>query len=58
LSQFVLLFDFSDTPARIAGPPLVVGDSSLSVLALLGYSEAEMERLIAQKAVSTPRPGR
>jgi crotonobetainyl-CoA:carnitine CoA-transferase CaiB-like acyl-CoA transferase len=58
LSQFGLLFDFSDTPARIAGPPLVVGDSSLSVLALLGYSEAEMERLIAQKAVSTPRPGR
>ncbi len=58
LSQLGLLFDFSETPARIAGPPLVVGDSSLSILALLGYTEAETERLIAQKAVSTPRQAR
>lgn len=51
LSQLGLLFDFSDTPARIAGPPLVVGDSSRFVLSQLGYGDGEIDQLIADRIV-------
>ena len=50
-SQLGRLFDFSDTPARIAGPPLVVGDSSRDVLIQLGYVDAEIDQLIADRIV-------
>lgn len=50
-SQLGLLFDFSDTPARIAGPPLVVGDSSRRVLSQLGYGDGEIDQLISDRIV-------
>jgi len=50
-SQLGLLFEFSDTPARIASPPLVVGDSSRQVLSQLGYEDGEIDQLIADRIV-------
>lgn len=43
LSQLGLLFEFSETPARIVEPPLVVGDSSRRVLSQLGYGVGEID---------------
>ena len=51
MSQLGLLFGFSETPGRIAGPPLVVGDSSREVLGQLGYDGAEIDRLISERIV-------
>ncbi|MBS0378891.1 MAG: CoA transferase [Proteobacteria bacterium] len=45
LNQIGLLFDFSATPGRIQGPPLIVGQHSREILAELGYSAAEIEEL-------------
>ncbi len=45
LNQIGLLFDFSETPGRVQGPPLVVGQHSREILAELGYSGDEIEAL-------------
>ncbi len=51
LDQFGLLFDLSDTPARIAGPPLTVGGDTRQILRDLGLDDAEIDRLVADKVV-------
>jgi crotonobetainyl-CoA:carnitine CoA-transferase CaiB-like acyl-CoA transferase len=51
MEQHGLLFDFSDTPGRIAGPPLVVGDHTLEILAEHGYEAAEIQELVDEKVV-------
>lgn len=43
--QIGLAFDFSATPARVQGPPLVVGQHSREILAELGYPPEEIEAL-------------
>ena len=45
LNQIGLLFDFSETPGRVQGPPLIVGQHSREILAELGYSSAQIEEL-------------
>lgn len=45
-----LLFDFSDTPGRIAGPPFVPGQHTEELLRSLGYSESQISQLIASGA--------
>lgn len=45
LNQVGLLFDFSETPARVQGPPLIVGQHSREILAELGYSAEQIEEL-------------
>jgi crotonobetainyl-CoA:carnitine CoA-transferase CaiB-like acyl-CoA transferase len=45
LNQIGLLFDFSETPGRVQGPPLVVGQHSREILAELGYSPEQIEEL-------------
>ncbi len=45
LNQIGLLFDFSDTPGRVQGPPLIVGQHSREILAELGYSAAQIEEM-------------
>jgi crotonobetainyl-CoA:carnitine CoA-transferase CaiB-like acyl-CoA transferase len=45
LNQIGLLFDFSETPGRVQGPPLVVGQHSREILAELGYSAEQIEEL-------------
>ena len=45
LEQFGVLLDFSDTPAVIAGAPLVVGDNTRAILSDVGYTEDELDQL-------------
>jgi crotonobetainyl-CoA:carnitine CoA-transferase CaiB-like acyl-CoA transferase len=45
LNQIGLLFNFSETPARVQGPPLIVGQHSREILAELGYSAEQIEEL-------------
>jgi len=56
LDQTGLGFDFSETPARIQGPPLVVGDASREVLTDLGYTDAEVDALVAAEVVLEAEP--
>ena len=44
-NQIGLLFDFSETPGRVQGPPLIVGQHSREILAELGYSAEQIEEL-------------
>jgi crotonobetainyl-CoA:carnitine CoA-transferase CaiB-like acyl-CoA transferase len=46
-----LLFDFSETPGRIAGPPLVVGDSTREILREAGYDDATIDELVTEGVV-------
>jgi crotonobetainyl-CoA:carnitine CoA-transferase CaiB-like acyl-CoA transferase len=45
LNQIGLLFDFSETPGRVQGPPLIVGQHSRAILAELGYTAEQIEEL-------------
>jgi hypothetical protein len=51
IGQVGLAFEFSDTPARIQGPPLVVGRDTRELLAELGYQPAEIDDLFECGAV-------
>ena len=44
----------SDTPGGIAAPPPLLGQHSLEVLTELGYSEAEIDQMLADGVVLTP----
>jgi crotonobetainyl-CoA:carnitine CoA-transferase CaiB-like acyl-CoA transferase len=46
-----LLFDLSDTPGRVAGPPLVPGQDTRAILAELGVDDAEVATLLADGVV-------
>ena len=48
LDQVGLLFDLSETPGRVQGPPLIVGQHSREILAGLGYSEQQIEELCVE----------
>jgi len=54
--QIGLAFDFSDTPAVIQGPPLIVGEQTVAILTELGYSAAAVDELVQGKAVATWAP--
>jgi len=45
---------FSKTPGKVAAPAPLFGQHTREILAEIGYSEAEIEQLIADRAVSTP----
>jgi crotonobetainyl-CoA:carnitine CoA-transferase CaiB-like acyl-CoA transferase len=45
LDQIGLLFNLSETPGRVQGPPLVVGQHSREILAELGYPAQQIEEL-------------
>jgi crotonobetainyl-CoA:carnitine CoA-transferase CaiB-like acyl-CoA transferase len=51
IGQVGLAFAFSDTPARIQGPPILVGANTREVLADLGYDESAIDALFEQGAV-------
>jgi crotonobetainyl-CoA:carnitine CoA-transferase CaiB-like acyl-CoA transferase len=55
LDQYGLLIDFSETPGRIAGPPLVVGADTEAILGELGFGAAEIARLEAERVVLVDR---
>ena len=47
-----MLFDFSETPGRIAGPPLVVGDSTRDILREAGYDDEGIDALLTDGVVA------
>lgn len=49
--QFGALWTFSDTPSRIAGPPLVVGHDTVALLEESGMDTTEIGALLADKVV-------
>jgi crotonobetainyl-CoA:carnitine CoA-transferase CaiB-like acyl-CoA transferase len=46
-----LLFDLSDTPGVIQGPPLVPGQNTRVILRGLSYDDEAIDKLIADGAV-------
>jgi crotonobetainyl-CoA:carnitine CoA-transferase CaiB-like acyl-CoA transferase len=46
-----LLADFSETPGKIWGPPLVIGDHTRAILAEAGYEPERIDKLCAQGTV-------
>lgn len=51
MGQIGLAFSLSDTPARIQGRPLMVGENSREILAELGYGETEVDAFLAERVV-------
>jgi crotonobetainyl-CoA:carnitine CoA-transferase CaiB-like acyl-CoA transferase len=54
LRQFGNTIDFSDTPARVEGPPPRIGEDTREILAWLGHDDARMNELKAQGIVNWP----
>jgi crotonobetainyl-CoA:carnitine CoA-transferase CaiB-like acyl-CoA transferase len=52
LEQPGRLFELSETPGRLAGPPPVIGEHTREVLAELGYAGDEIDRLRAAGVVA------
>lgn len=48
-----LLFDLEDTPGRVQGPPIAVGQDTRAVLRNIGYDDDRIDKLIGIGAVST-----
>jgi crotonobetainyl-CoA:carnitine CoA-transferase CaiB-like acyl-CoA transferase len=42
-----LLVDLSDTPGRVAGPPIVPGQHTRAIMSELGYDEEQVDKLVA-----------
>jgi crotonobetainyl-CoA:carnitine CoA-transferase CaiB-like acyl-CoA transferase len=49
--SFGTLIDFSETPGTIWGPPPLVGQHSREILAEFGFTEPEIEQLVAESIV-------
>jgi crotonobetainyl-CoA:carnitine CoA-transferase CaiB-like acyl-CoA transferase len=54
MRQYGNLIDFSETPGLVHGPPPLVGQHTIEILEWLGYSQAEMDALKAEKVVYWP----
>ena len=55
IGQVGLAFEFSETPSRVQGGPLLVGEDTREVLAGVGYSDVEIDALFASGAVNDER---
>jgi crotonobetainyl-CoA:carnitine CoA-transferase CaiB-like acyl-CoA transferase len=55
--QVGLSYQLSETPGRIPGGPIVLGQGSAGIMAELGYSEAEIAALAAEQVVGLWSPG-
>jgi crotonobetainyl-CoA:carnitine CoA-transferase CaiB-like acyl-CoA transferase len=47
-----LLFDLSDTPGRVFGPPIVPGQDTRTILAELGHGDEQVEKWLASGVVA------
>jgi crotonobetainyl-CoA:carnitine CoA-transferase CaiB-like acyl-CoA transferase len=56
LNQVGLAFSLSETPAVIQGPPLIVGDNTISILTELGYGEDQIAELAKERVVMAWSP--
>jgi crotonobetainyl-CoA:carnitine CoA-transferase CaiB-like acyl-CoA transferase len=57
LSQMGLMFNLSETPGKIQGPPVIVGQRTFEVLEELGYSPEEIEALNTARIAGVWREG-
>jgi crotonobetainyl-CoA:carnitine CoA-transferase CaiB-like acyl-CoA transferase len=55
IGQVGLAVTLSDTPSRIQGAPILVGEHTRSILAGIGYSEDEIDALFESGAVNDER---
>ncbi len=55
--QVGLSYQLSETPAKIAGGPLVLGEDTAGILSDLGYSQVEIAALAADKVAGLWSPG-
>jgi crotonobetainyl-CoA:carnitine CoA-transferase CaiB-like acyl-CoA transferase len=51
-----LLFDFSETPGVVQGPPLVPGQDTRTILGDLGYDDDRIDKLAAAGTILDWRP--
>jgi crotonobetainyl-CoA:carnitine CoA-transferase CaiB-like acyl-CoA transferase len=56
LEQIGLLYNLSETPGQIMGPPLVVGDQTEAIMRELGYDTAQIAAMVADKAIAVWPP--
>jgi crotonobetainyl-CoA:carnitine CoA-transferase CaiB-like acyl-CoA transferase len=56
-SQMGLMFNLSETPGKVQGPPLIVGEYTADVLTELGYSPARIAELAAAKVAGVWKSG-
>jgi hypothetical protein len=49
-------FDFSETPGRVQGPPVFVGQESREILREVGYSDEQIDALCADGVVLDTAP--
>jgi crotonobetainyl-CoA:carnitine CoA-transferase CaiB-like acyl-CoA transferase len=54
MRQYGSFIDFSETPGLVHGPPPLVGQHTVEILEWLGYSQADMDDLKAQRVVYWP----
>ena len=54
IPQLQPAISLSDTPGAIAAPPPLLGQHSVEVLTEIGYSEAEIDSLVANRVVLVP----
>jgi crotonobetainyl-CoA:carnitine CoA-transferase CaiB-like acyl-CoA transferase len=47
-----LCFDLSDTPGKIWGPPVWPGQNTRQILAEVGYTPDEIEKLLSSQAAA------
>jgi crotonobetainyl-CoA:carnitine CoA-transferase CaiB-like acyl-CoA transferase len=55
--QMGLMFNFSETPGVVQGPPLVVGEYSRAILEELGYTAEQIAELHANRIAGVWEPG-
>ncbi len=49
--QFGHMWTFSETPTRIAGPPLIVGHDTVDIMSEIGYAQSDIDSLLADGVV-------
>ena len=47
-----LLFDLSDTPGRVYGPPIIPGQDTRAILDELGHGDEQIEKWLASGVVA------
>jgi crotonobetainyl-CoA:carnitine CoA-transferase CaiB-like acyl-CoA transferase len=56
LDQIGLVYSLSDTPGRVQGPPLVVGQHTRELMRELGYTDAQVDAAVAEKWAAEWKP--